>query len=180
MKPVIHGRGDSQGDERPFAPVAAPVDRSDQILHAVGESLGLKDLAIDDTAMGPHDRIARTGENLQVGVDRTRARPQLADKTVMQALKAGLASLGEIEIGKGAPGCDGQVAYPGVTDLAYPANQARERMAWNSIREQEVDVLLRGNSVQGFAHHTPPALWLDSSLDISHGHQSFILVSYKG
>jgi hypothetical protein len=67
---------------------------------------------------------------------------QLANKAVVQAVKALLFGLGQIQIGKLPPYPNGRFGQQRMAQLAEPTHEMRQCHAGNAVGEQKVQVLV--------------------------------------
>src|ERR1700722_1486440 len=63
----------------------------------------------------------------------------------MQAAEATFARIAQIEVGKQAPDTDRQITDQWMFELAEPAEEAGCQTPWDTIGQQEIDVLLLGD-----------------------------------
>ena len=108
-----------------------------------------------DPTQRTDDAVAGADHGARVGVQRAGARFELTDKAVVQAVKVVLLGFSEVQIGDPLPRGNGQVAYPGRAPLAEPAHEAGECQAGNAVGQQEVQVFVSANFLQGVfdSHH---------------------------
>jgi hypothetical protein len=88
------------------------------------------------------DGVAGADHDRWVGIGRPQPGAQLAGKAIVQALEAGLARLGEVEIGKQPPACNREIADLRLFDLAEPTHEPGQRRPRDAIGQEEVQVFL--------------------------------------
>src|SRR4051794_865689 len=112
-----------------------------QVPQLIGEALYLQDAGALHRSGCPDYRIARTDQDIRVGIDRTHPVSKVPDEAVMQATEAFLTRLAQIQIGEEAPDADGQVADQRLLELAEPGEEAGCQPPGNAVGQQEIDVL---------------------------------------
>ena len=163
MKAVVHRRGDADGQVFAVVPRSVFSAGTEQVLQGVGKAFGLEQLPVFDLAHGAHDAIAGTHQGVGVFVDRASPWAQLANKAVVQAVKALLFGLGQIQIGKLPPYPNGRLGQQRMAQLAEPTHEMRQCHAGNAVGKQKVQVLV-GDQVLNM---------------LSNSHHFLTLVTYK-
>jgi hypothetical protein len=96
-----------------------------------------EDVALDASAC-PDDRIARTGHDPGILIDRAGVRLQFPDEAGVHAPKASGFRFAEIEVGEQSPDCDEDSREKGMLNVAEPTHESRHELTRDTIREQEI------------------------------------------
>ena len=151
MEAVVHRRGEPQGDIDAVDEAWRRRVGPEEFGHRVRKALGLEHLRALHGPAGADDAVAGADQHLGVGVDRPRSRPQFPGEAVMQAGKAGLLRIAEIDIGEQPPHRHRGRPHHRVLDAREPAHESGELDARDAVGEQEVEVFVRGDTGQGLA-----------------------------
>src|SRR5262249_96732 len=117
-------------------------------------ALRLQQLLAQDPARSPDDAVARARQRLRVGIDRARARPELADEAVVEASKPLLAGLAEVQVpSEEPPEADREPGDAGVLDLAEPCHPPGEWHAGHAVRQQEAELVPEGRAAARAVGH---------------------------
>jgi hypothetical protein len=141
MEAVIHTGCQPQSDVLAIAIELDEVRIDQQILQAVGKSLGLDHLAPVDPPAGADDGITGTGQVVGIAVDGTRAGFQLSREARVQARKALRPSVAQVEIRESPPDRDRRSRQQRRLDLTEPLEKAIREMMRDAIGQQETEVL---------------------------------------
>ena len=132
VEAMVHAGHQPQGDEAPVAVLLDQRGIAEQVLERVRRALDLKQFGILNPAVRADDGVAGTDHDRRIGIGRPQARAELPGKAIVQALEAGLASLGKIELGKQPPARDRQLA-----DSGHPRRRRTERFRAPRLRDAE-------------------------------------------
>ncbi|MCR5864456.1 hypothetical protein [Aquincola sp. J276] len=104
-------------------------------------------------AAGADDGIAGAAQQRGIGGHRAGTGAQLAGEAVVQAGKALLLGIAQVEVGEQPPHRDRQPRQQRAAQLAEAAHPARERDARDAVGEQEVQVFLLQQAAPGAGFH---------------------------
>src|SRR5579864_4747338 len=113
VEAVIHAGGEAQRHERAVEITAHQLLIAQKIDKGVGETLGLKHRPLPHLTHLAHDAVARTYDNVRIGIDATCSLLQLAGKELLEAAKAGFPGIAEVELREKSPDRDTGTAKPG-------------------------------------------------------------------
>ena len=145
VKAMIHARCQAKGDVAPAAKHRRVPGIAEQIFEGVGEALDLKHMAVRHAAGCADNCIARADDDARVHVDRSGAVLQRAGEAIVQAAKAGLLRIAQVEIGEELPDEHRDIAHQRLLDPAEPAHESGQGASGDTIGQQEVQFLLLHN-----------------------------------
>ncbi len=109
--------------------------------------------------MRADDGVTRADHDVRIELRRPQPRAEFPREAIMHTREAGLAGLAEVEIGEQPPAGDRQIPYQRVFDSAEPAHEARQRRPRDPVGQQEVEVLLLGQTGDQASNCHEPVSW---------------------